>query len=110
MPPLLVAAARPRAKQLDLPLSTYFAVLLRNHLYARRPAAIELPSDEPSAEVRERIPFSVQPALWSDAENAAARLGGTVSLLVEALATAEILSPSPDLIVCARGPKPKLQQ
>ncbi len=99
-----------RAKQLDLPLSGYFKVLLRNYLYAASPRSIELPEEKPSAQVRERLPFSVQPQLWADADAAASRLDGTVSLLVEALAAADLLSPSADLTICVRGPKPKIQQ
>jgi hypothetical protein len=92
LPPLLVAIVRPRAAQLDLPLSNYFSILLRNYLFGGVPSAISLPKDKPTAQVRERLPFSVKPAVWSDAEDAARRLGGSVSLLVEALATHDCAS------------------
>lgn len=110
LPPSLVVSVKGRAKQLDLPLSSYFKILLRNFVYAGSPRTIELPAEKPSAQVRERLPFSVSPQLWADAEMAAGRIGGTVSLLVQALATAELLSPSPDFTICARGPKPRIQQ
>lgn len=98
----------PRAAQLSLTLSGYLTILLRNHLLGSF-APIELSEDVTTAQVRERVPFSVNKDLWSEAEKAAGRLGGTASQLVEALAMAEILSPAPDLLIRARGPKPKLR-
>jgi hypothetical protein len=64
------------------------------------------PEDKPSAQVRERLPFSVNPALWKDATVAARQLGGTVSLLVEALTRADLLSPTQDFTIYVHKRRP----
>ena len=108
LPPAVAAAVGPRSAQLDLPLSAYFSILLRNHLYAGVPSAVELPTEK-HAQVRERIPFSVQSDLWRDAQEAAKFLGGSVSLLLEALVMAELRSPAADFVIYVRAAKAKLR-
>lgn len=87
----------------------YFAILLRNHLNAAPPRKIALPDTGTGQQVRERIPFSVPLDLWREADAIATRAGGTVSLLVEALATADLQSPGAGLTIQVKNGKPKIR-
>lgn len=102
-PPDLAESVRHRIARLEVRRSDYFAILLRNAIYSGRPKIVTLSEPELSDRVREDFPFSLTPRLQADATEFARDRGGTVSRLLEELASRDVAAPEAGLVIWPRG-------
>ena len=100
MLPPLAAFARARSRQLGLPLSTYFGVLLWN--YSQAPERMK-PEPAAGAFAREHVPSSVNLSRWGVTPAIMRKSGLNRNALVEALVAEDRAHPGNGLHIRARS-------
>lgn len=89
--PTLADFARGRARQLGLPLSTYFGLLLWN--FSQAPERMK-PEPAAAAFARVHVPCSIRPQVWGVSREQIKKSGLNANSLVEALVAADRAGPS----------------